>query len=125
MKKKFIFATDILTSILLLIQAQSTLALILKHFKYLENYSWDDYIALHSTNGIVEMIICCDFKIPYLFLIFIVFCFNIVSIILKLRDLPKKELVKGAYRYFIIFNVAFIVLKFLGFYFRLGTIMSA
>ena len=125
MKKKFIFATDILTSILLLIQAQSTLALILEHFKYLENYSWDDYIALHSTNGIVEMIICCGFKIPYLFLIFIVFCFNIVSIILKLRDLPKKELVKGAYRYFIIFNVAFIVLKFLGFYFRLGTIMSA
>ena len=125
MKKKFIFTIDILTSILLLIQAQSTLALILEHFKYLENYSWDDYIALHSTNGIVEMIICCGFKIPYLFLIFIVFCFNIVSIILKLRDLSKKELVKGAYRYFIIFNVAFIVLKFLGFYFRLGTIMSA
>lgn len=94
MKKKFIFTIDILTSILLLIQAQSTLALILEHFKYLENYSWDDYIALHSTNGIVEMIICCGFKIPYLFLIFIVFCFNIVSIILKLKDLPKKELVK-------------------------------
>jgi hypothetical protein len=58
-------------------------------------------------------------------LIFIVFCFNIVSIILKLRDLPKKELVKGAYRYFIIFNLAFIVLKFLGFYFAYAIVMSA
>ena len=125
MRKKIIFATDILTSILLLIQAQSTLAFILEAFKYLENFSWDGYIKFYATCGIADIILDSAFKIPYLFLIFIVFCFNIVSIILKLRDLPKKELVKGAYRYFIIFNVAFIVLKFLGFYFRLGTIMSA
>ena len=125
MKKKFIFTIDILTSMLLLIQAQSTLALIFENFGHLANYSWDDYIKFHAIYGIADIILDSAFKIPYLFLIFIVFCFNIVSIILKLRDLPKKELVKGAYRYFIIFNVAFIVLKFLGFYFRLGTIMSA
>ena len=125
MKKKFIFTIDILTSMLLLIQAQSTLALIFENFEHLENYPWLDYIGLHTVHGIAEIILNSVFKTPYLFLIFIVFCFNIVSIILKLRDLAKKELVKGAYRYFIIFNVAFIVLKFLGFYFRLGTIMSA
>ena len=125
MKKKIIFATDILTSILLLIQAQSTLAFILEAFQYLANFSWDGYIKFYATCGIADIILDSAFKIPYLFLIFIVFCFNIVSIILKLRDLPKKELVKGAYRYFIIFNLAFIVLKFLGFYFRLGAMMSA
>ena len=125
MKKKIIFATDILTSILLLIQAQSTLDFILEDFQYLANYSWDRYIQYHAIHGIADIILDSAFKIPYLFLIFIVFCFNIVSIILKLRDLPKKELVKGAYRYFIIFNLAFIVLKFLGFYFAYAIVMSA
>lgn len=124
MKKKILFLTDILTSILLLIQIQSIIVLIFENYAHLEDYTWNNYVELYVVYGISDAIYMSSYKQLYLWVIFIVFCLNIYSITVKFRDVNKAELYKGIYRGFIIFNILFVVLRALEFcleiYFKLG-----
>ena len=114
-KKLLLFFIDILTAILLTIQIQSTIIFTIKKFSHLQDYTWQDYFLFYILYGIaVDMHISAYDKL-YARLIFIVFCFNIYAAMVKLKDIHNKELVKGIYRYFLVFNVAFVVIKALEF----------
>ncbi len=116
MKKKILFLTDTLIFVLLLIQIQSTLIFVMENFSYLQNYRWDDYFYMYNISGISDAIRRSPYEQAYRWLVFIVFCLNLYALVIKLRDMRKKELVKGIYRGFIIFNMAFVVLKVLEFW---------
>ena len=75
--------------------------------------------------GIAEDMHISAYDKLYARLIFIVFCFNIYAAMVKLKDINNKELVKGIYRYFLILNVVFVIIKALEFYVNLIILMHA
>ena len=114
-KKLLLFFIDILTAVLLIIQVQSTIVLIIEDFSYLKNYTWQDYLNFYDIFGIAHSIRISPYDKLYVWFIFMVFCFNIYAAMVKLKDINNKELVKGVYRYVLVFNVAFVVIKALEF----------
>ena len=124
-KKLVLFFMDILTAILLIIHFQSTIVLMVKNFSYLRNYTWEHYLAYYDVCGIAYCIRISPYYKLYVWLVFIVFCFNIYAAIVKLKDINNKEIVKGIYRYFLVFNVAFVIIKVLEFYVNLIILMHA
>ena len=114
-KKLLLFFIDILTAILLMIYIQSTVCFMIKEFSYLRAYPLRSYFSVYIFYGIVGVIERSPYCDIYPWIQFIVFCFNIYAAIVKLKDINNKELVKGIYRYFLVFNVAFVVIKALEF----------
>ena len=124
-KKLLLFFIDILTAILFIIQLESTIELITKYFSYLQDFLLRDYLELYIFYGIAGAIYNSPFRDIYPWIQFIVFCFNIYAAMVKLKDIHNKELVKGIYRYFLIFNVVFVMLKIFEFYFYLDILTHA
>ena len=114
-KKHLLFFIDTLTAILLTIYFQSTMVLMLENFSYLKNYTWQDYLSIYIVYGIARFIDVSLYRDIYPWIQFIVFCLNIYAAMVKLKDINNKELVKGIYSYFLVFNVAFVVIKALEF----------
>ena len=114
-KKLLLFFIDILTAILLMIYIQSTVCFMIKEFSYLRAYPLRSYFSVYIFYGIVGVIERSPYCYIYPWIQFIVFCFNIYAAMVKLKDIHNKELVKGIYRYFLVFNVAFVVIKALEF----------
>jgi hypothetical protein len=115
-KKLLLFFVDILTAILLIIHMQSTIVLIIEDFSNFKDYTLYDYLNFYDLFGIAYSIRISQYYKLYVWLVFIVFCFNIYAAIVKLKDINNRELVKGIYSYFLLFNVAFVVIKTLEFY---------
>ena len=115
-KKKLLFFIDILTTILLIIQVQSMLVFSIKYFSHLKDFLVQTYFAGYVFYGISGVIERSTYRDIYPWIQFIVFCLNIYAAMVKLKDINNKELVKGIYRYFLLFNVAFVVVKALEFY---------
>ena len=116
-KKKLLLSfVDILTAILLIIHMQSTIVLIIEDFSNFKDYTLYDYLNFYDLFGIAYSIRISQYYKLYVWLVFIVFCFNIYAAIVKLKDINNRELVKGIYSYFLLFNVAFVVIKTLEFY---------
>jgi len=114
-KKLLLLFIDIFTAVLLTIQIQSTIVLMMESFPYLKNYTWQDYLSIYIVYGIARSIDWSPYRAIYPWIQFIVFCLNIYAAMVKLKDIHNKELVKGIYRYFLVFNVAFVVIKALEF----------
>ena len=114
-KKLLLFFIDILTAILLMIYIQSTVCFMIKEFSYLRAYPLRSYFSVYIFYGIVGVIERSPYCYIYPWIQFIVFCLNIYAAMVKLKDIHNKELVKGIYRYFLVFNVAFVVIKALEF----------
>ena len=114
-KKKLLFFIDILTTILLIIQVQSMLVFSIKYFSHLKDFLVQTYFAGYVFYGISGVIERSTYRDIYPWIQFIVFCLNIYAAMVKLKDIHNKELVKGIYRYFLVFNVAFVVIKALEF----------
>ena len=115
-KKLLLFFVDILTAILLIIHMQSTIVLIIEDFSNFKDYTLYDYLNFYDLFGIAYSIRISQYYKLYVWVVFIVFCLNIYAAMVKLKDINNKELVKGIYRYFLVFNVAFVVIKTLEFY---------
>ena len=117
MKKKtlLLFFVDILTAILLIIHMQSTIVLIIEDFSNFKDYTLYDYLNFYDLFGIAYSIRISPYDKLYVWFVFIVFCLNIYAAMVKLKDINNKELVKGIYSYFLVFNVAFVVVKALEF----------
>lgn len=124
MKKKIIIFTDISTAILLMIQLQSMIVMFFEEIEHIFIYEWIDYLELYRLYGITDVIMDSKFGKLYVWFIFIVFCLNIFTIVSKLIDLKKKEIVKGIYKSFIIFNILYVVLKTYGFFVIYTALMS-
>ena len=124
-QKHLLFFIDILTAILLIIHIQSTIALSIEYFSHLKKFLLRTYFSLYTFHGIAGAIYNSPFRDIYPRIQFIVFCFNIYAAMVKLKDIHNKELVKGIYRYFLIFNVVFVVLKIFEFYFYLDILTHA
>ena len=124
-KKLLLFFIDILTAILLIIHMQSTIVLIIEDFSNFKDYTLYDYLNFYDLFGIAYSIRISPYYKLYVWLVFIVFCFNIYAAIVKLKDINNKEIVKGIYRYFLIFNVTFVIIKVLEFYVNLIILMHA
>ena len=110
-KKKLLFFIDILTAVFLVIQIQSTVCMIIKKFSYLRGYPLRNFLDLYIFYGIASAIYNSPYRDIYPRIQFIVFCLSIYAIVVKLKNIRNKELIKGIYRYFIIFNVLFVVFK--------------
>ena len=123
-KKKLLFFIDILTAVLLVIQIQSTVCMIIKKFSYLQGYQLRDFLDLYIFYRIAGAIDNSPFRDIYPRIQFIVFCINIYAIVVKLKNIRNKELIKGIYRYFLIFNAVFVVFKIFEFYAYLEGLMS-
>ena len=95
---------------------QSTIVLIIEDFSNFKDYTLYDYLNFYDLFGIAYSIRISQYYKLYVWLVFIVFCFNIYAAIVKLKDINNRELVKGIYSYFLLFNVAFVVIKTLEFY---------
>ena len=115
-KKLLLFFVDILTAILLIIHMQSTIVLIIEDFSNFKDYTLYDYLNFYDLFGIAYSIRISPYDKLYVWFVFIVFCLNIYAAMVKLKDINNRELVKGIYRYFLLFNVAFVVVKALEFY---------
>ena len=124
-KKLLLLFIDIFTAVLLTIQIQSTIVLMMESFPYLKNYTWQDYLSIYIVYGIARSIDWSPYRAIYPWIQFIVFCFNIYAAMVKLKDINNKELVKGIYRYFLILNVVFVIIKALEFYVNLIILMHA
>ncbi len=124
MKKKIVIFIDILTVILLAIQIQSMLVFVLERFSILCNYPWNGYFVYYYGYGVTHVILASSFERLYFWIVTIIFFLNFYVIVVKLKDVQKKELVKGIYRGFIIFNMAFVVLKVLEFWINIYYRMS-
>ena len=124
-KKLLLLFIDIFTAVLLTIQIQSTIVLMMESFPYLKNYTWQDYLSIYIVYGIARSIDWSPYRAIYPWIQFIVFCLNIYAAMVKLKDIHNKELVKGIYGYFLIFNVVFVVLKIFEFYFYLDILTHA
>lgn len=125
MKKKIVIFIDILTVILLAIQIQSMLVFVSERFSILCNYSWDCYFVYYYGYGITHTILSSTFEKLYFWIVTITFFLNLYAIVVKLKDIRKKELVRRIYRGFIVFNLIFVVLKALEFYINLIILMHA
>ena len=123
-KKLLLFFIDILTAVLLVIQIQSTVCMIIKKFSYLQGYQLRDFLDLYIFYGIAGAIYNSPYQDIYPKIQFIVFCLNIYAIVVKLKNIRNKELIRGIYRYFIIFNAVFVVFKIFEFYAYLEGLMS-
>ena len=125
MKRKILILIDILTTILLIIQIQSTVSFILTRFSILQNYSWEKYLIYYTMYGVSDIIDKSPFSHIYIRFVSIVFFLNIYAIVVKMKGICNKEFIKGIYRYFIIFNAVFVVLKIFELYFYLYTLTHA
>ena len=72
-------------------------------------------MSIYIVYGIARFIDVSLYRDIYPWIQCIVFCLNIYAAMVKLKDIHNKELVKGIYRYFLVFNVAFVVIKALEF----------
>ncbi len=122
MKNKVIHFVDILTVIFLSIQIQSTIVFIEERFSYLQNYEWSDYFYLYRCCGITDTILSSSFEKLYCWIVFIIYFLSFYVIVVKIKDIRKKELIHGAYRWFIVTNIFFMLLKTIEFYIHLGYI---
>ena len=122
MKNKVIHFVDILTVIFLSIQIQSTIVFIEERFSYLQNYEWSDYFDLYSIFGISDMIRRSSYDQVYIWIVCIMYFSSFYVIVVKIKDIRKKELIHGAYRWFIVTNIFFMLLKTIEFYIHLGYI---
>lgn len=125
MKRKILILIDILTAILLIIQIQSTVSFILTRFSILQNYSLEKYLIYYTMYGVSDIIDKSPFSHIYIRFVSIVFLLNIYAIVVKMKGIFNKEFIKGIYRYFIIFNAVFVVLKIFELYFYLYTLTHA
>ena len=124
MKNKVIHFVDILTVIFLSIQIQSTIVFIEERFSYLQNYEWSDYFYLYRCCGITDTILSSSFEKLYCWIVCIMYFSSFYVIVVKIKDIRKKELIHGAYRWFIVTNIFFMLLKTIEFYIHLGYIFS-
>ncbi len=122
MKNKVIHFVDILTVIFLSIQIQSTIVFIEERFSYLQNYEWSDYFYLYRCCGITDTILSSSFEKLYCWIVCIMYFSSFYVIVVKIKDIRKKELIHGAYRWFIVTNIFFMLLKTIEFYIHLGYI---
>lgn len=121
-KKGFLFVVDILSIILLMIQLESTIVFIMESSSYLQNFTWDDYFDLYSIFGISDMIRRSSYDQVYIWIVFIIYFLSFYVIVVKIKDIRKKELIHGAYRWVIVTNIFFMLLKTIEFYIHLGYI---
>ena len=124
-QKHLLFFIDISTAILLTIQIQSTIVLMIEDFSYLKDYTWQNYLDYYDMCGIVYSICISPYDELYVGIVCIVFCLNIYAVLVKLQDIHNKEIVKGMYRYFLTFNVAFVIIKVLELYVNLTILTHA
>ena len=124
-KKGFLFVVDILSIILLMIQLESTIVFIMESSSYLQNFTWDDYFDLYSIFGISDMIRRSSYDQVYIWIVFIMYFLSFYVIVVKIKDIRKKELIHGACRWFIVTNIFFVLLKTIEFYIHLITITHA
>ena len=122
MKKKVMLLVDTLTVIFLSIQIQSTIVFIEERFSYLQNYEWSDYFYLYRCCGITDTILSSSFEKLYCWIVCIMYFSSFYVIVVKIKDIRKKELIHGAYRWFIVTNIFFMLLKTIEFYIHLGYI---
>ena len=125
MKNKVIHFVDILTVIFLSIQIQSTIVFIMESSSYLQNFTWDDYFDLYSIVGISDMIRRSSYDQVYIWIVCIIYFSSFYVIVVKIKDIRKKELIHGCYRWFIVINILFMLLKTIEFYIHLITITHA
>ena len=121
-KKGFLFVVDILSIILLMIQLESTIVFIMESSSYLQNFTWDDYFDLYSIFGISDMIRRSSYDQVYIWIVCIIYFSSFYVIVVKIKDIRKKELIHGACRWFIVTNILFVLLKTIEFYIHLGYI---
>ena len=121
-KKGFLFVVDILSIILLMIQLESTIVFIMERSSYLQNFTWDDYFDLYSIFGISDMIRRSSYDQVYIWIVCIIYFSSFYVIVVKIKDIRKKELIHGACRWFIVTNILFVLLKTIEFYIHLGYI---
>ena len=124
-KKGFLFVVDILSIILLMIQLESTIVFIMESSSYLQNFTWDDYFDLYSIVGISDMIRRSSYDQVYIWIVCIIYFSSFYVIVVKIKDIRKKELIHGCYRWFIVINILFMLLKTIEFYIHLITITHA
>lgn len=122
MKKKVMLLVDTLTVIFLSIQIQSTIVFIEERFSYLQNYEWSDYFYLYRCCGITDTILSSSFEKLYCWIVFIIYFLSFYVIVVKIKDIWKKELIHGACRWFIVTNILFVLLKTIEFYIHVGYI---
>ena len=122
MKNKVIHFVDILTVIFLSIQIQSTIVFIEERFSYLQNYEWSDYFYLYRCCGITDTILSSSFEKLYCWIVCIMYFSSFYVIVVKIKDIRKKELIHGCYLWFIVTNIFFMLLKTIEFYIHLGYI---
>ena len=125
MKNKVIHFVDILTVIFLSIQIQSTIVFIEERFSYLQNYEWSDYFYLYRCCGITDTILSSSFEKLYCWIVFIIYFLSFYVIVVKIKDIRKKELIHGACKWFIVTNILFVLLKTIEYYIYLITITHA
>ena len=124
-KKGFLFVVDILSIILLMIQLESTIVFIMESSSYLQNFTWDDYFDLYSIFGISDMIRRSSYDQVYIWIVCIIYFSSFYVIVVKIKDIRKKELIHGACRWFIVTNILFVLLKTIKYYIYLITITHA
>jgi len=124
-KKGFLFVVDILSIILLMIQLESTIVFIMESSSYLQNFTWDDYFDLYSIFGISDMIRRSSYDQVYIWIVCIIYFSSFYVIVVKIKDIRKKELIHGCYLWFIVINILFVLLKTLEFYIHLIIITHA
>ena len=122
MKNKVIHFVDILTVIFLSIQIQSTIVFIEERFSYLQNYEWSDYFYLYRCCGITDTILSSSFEKLYIWIVCIIYFLSFYVIVVKIKDIWKKEPIHGCYLWFIVTNIFFMLLKTIEFYIHLGYI---
>ena len=124
-KKGFLFVVDILSIILLMIQLESTIVFIMESSSYLQYFPWDDYFDLYSIFGISDMIRRSSYDQVYIWIVFIIYFLSFYVIVVKIKDIRKKELIHGACKWFIVTNILFVLLKTIEYYIYLITITHA
>ena len=122
MKKKVMLIVYTLIVIFLSIQIQSTIVFIMESSSYLQNFTWDDYFDLYSIFGISDMIRRSSYDQVYIWIVFIIYFLSFYVIVVKIKDIRKKELIHGASRWFIVTNIFFMLLKTIELYIHLGYI---
>ena len=125
MKNKVMLIVDTLIVIFLSIQIQSTIVFIMESSSYLQNFTWDDYFDLYSIFGISDMIRRSSYDQVYIWIVCIIYFSSFYVIVVKIKDIRKKELIHGCYRWFIVINILFMLLKTIEFYIHLITITHA
>ena len=125
MKKKVMLIVDTLIVIFLSIQIQSTIVFIMESSSYLQNFTWDDYFDLYSIFGISDMIRRSSYNQVYIWIVFIIYFLSFYVIVVKIKDIRKKELIHGACKWFIVTNILFVLLKTIEYYIYLITITHA